>query len=241
MHAQTVLDPGTATCRANGLVRPYAQLREADVAWERRVWRAIDLSDPANAPLRMPTGAPGCLSLMQVIRHGLRNEGGIMAYDPGPDGKDDAFRKLMARSALLRELDTLDTLPASVVGRFAIKEDWIFDRACSRMEVRIIGIAPLVEVRGPEGELRGYRPLFWLYYPECRQLFAWWTAILDGDEKRISFEELLDQRRFKGTVTRVSDMSGRAVNAAATSVDALLRSEDVRRQLEEIGFDLWHY
>ncbi|HRD51629.1 MAG TPA: hypothetical protein PKY96_03180, partial [Flavobacteriales bacterium] len=167
-------------------------------------------------------------------------EGGIVAFDPGRDGNDDGFRKSMPRAELWRELAQLDTLLASVVGRFAIKEDWIFDRARGRMEVRIIGIAPLIEVLGDDGELRGYRPLFWLYYPECRQHFAWWTAIREGEE-RVSFEELLDRRMFKSTITRVSDMSGRTVNAGASGVDALLRSEHIRRQLEDIGFDLWHY
>jgi len=237
---QTVLDAGSDACRANGIFRTYAHFREADVAWERRVWRIIDLSEPGNAPLRAVTRAAGCLGLMQVIRYGLRDDGGIVAYDPGLDGKDDSFRKPMQRSALLRALDQLDMLPAFAVSRFMIKEDWILDRARSRMEVRIIGIAPMVEMRGTEGELRGHRPLFWLYYPECRQLFAWWAAFNDGDEP-VSFEELLDQRLFKSTITRVSDMSGRTVNATATGVDALLRSEEIRRQLEEVGFDLWHY
>ena len=55
---------------------------------------------------------------------------------------------------------------------YKLKEDWFFDRTRGVMDVRIIGIAPMKEVRGPNNELRGYRELFWLYYPECRYVFA---------------------------------------------------------------------
>ena len=129
---------------------------------------------------------------MSVISHGLKDEGGITAYDPGPDGKDDAFRARMSGTALSTILARLDTLDADGVGRFMIKEDWIFDRSRSMMEARIIGLAPMIEVRGELGELRGFRPLFWLYYPECRQLFSWWNAVKSGDGKQITYEALLD-------------------------------------------------
>ena len=35
-------------------VVPYPPLREADVMWSKRVWRAIDLHEKINAPLRFP-------------------------------------------------------------------------------------------------------------------------------------------------------------------------------------------
>ena len=118
---------------------------------------------------------------MSVIRHGLKDEGGITAYDPGPDGEDDAFRARMSGTALSAVLAGIDTLGPDAVGRFMIKEDWLFDRSRSVMEARIIGLAPMIEVRGEFGELRGFRPLFWLYYPECRQLFSWWNAAVGAD------------------------------------------------------------
>ena len=235
-----VLEP--QDCRASGTVLPYPPLREADVMWERRVWRTLDLHDPQNAALLTPQGKlPGCRNLFAVMQHGLKDEGGLVAYQPDAKGEDDAFRKPFLREEIKSMLAAVDTLPATAVARFMIKEDWIFDRARSVMEVRIIGIAPMIEVRGEEGELRGYRPLYWLYYPECRHLLAWWTAITGKDGERVSYEELFAQRRFSGTIVKVSNMQDRAIAGHTTGLDALLESEEVRQQLLHMGFDLWNY
>lgn len=141
----------------------------------------------------------------------------------------------------MKELAALDSLSAPKVGRIMIKEDWVFDKARGEMVVRIIGLAPMIEVRGEFGELRGYRPLFWLYYPECRQLFAWWVAGKGAEGSPVTFETVLDRRLFRGDISKVSNMQDRAINANSNGIDALLESDAVRKQLEAIGFDLWHY
>lgn len=241
-RGQYVLDDADP-CRADGIVRPYAPLREADVMWARRVWRVIDTRDARNTAIAAPQGLKqNCRNLMAVIRHGLKDEGGIIAYDPGPEGKDDAFRTRMSGAGLRSILSALDTLGAEAIGRFMVKEDWLFDRRRGVMEARIIGLAPMIEVRGEEdGELRGYRVLFWLYYPECRQLFSWWTAAMGRDGERLSYEALLDRRRFFGEITKVSNVSDRGITGTRTGVEALLESDAQRQRLLDMGFDLWHY
>lgn len=232
----------TDPCRGDGFVRPHAVLREADVMWTRRVWRQIDLRDERNAPFARPGGTrQPCRNLMSVIRHGLKDEGGITAYDPGPDGEDDVFRARMSGTALSAVLAGIDTLGPDAVGRFMIKEDWLFDRSRSVMEARIIGLAPMIEVRGEFGELRGFRPLFWLYYPECRQLFSWWNATVGADGARVTYEALLDGRHFAGEIVKVSNAHDRGIDGSSTGLDALLESEAIRKRLVDMGFDLWHY
>ena len=42
----------------------------------------------------------------------------------------------------------------------------------SVLDVRIIGIAPVVYAKNPETlEIVGMKKLFWLYFPECRYVF----------------------------------------------------------------------
>jgi gliding motility associated protien GldN len=225
-----------------GTVVPYAPLREADVAWERRVWRLLDLNAPENLPFRDPEGeGPGCMDLFAVIRHGLLEEGAITAYDPGPASDDDAFRVPYSRKALFEMLASSELDHGPVVSRFMIKEDWIFDKQRSEMVVRIIGLAPMREVRGEEGELRGHQVVFWLYYPECRLTFARWAADRDMNGVRLSFEDFFAQRRFASTVVKVSGEPDRAISAYRTGLDALMEAEGVKEQLFHLGFDLWHY
>ncbi|MEO8590203.1 MAG: gliding motility protein GldN, partial [Flavobacteriales bacterium] len=215
---------------------------EADVMWERRVWRVIDLKEKMNLPFLLPSAeVNGCLGLFGVIRHGLLDEGAITAYDPGPLADDDAFKVPFGREGIRTLFAALDTLPEQSVTRIMIKEDWIFEKQRSVMEVRIIGIAPMVEVRGEDGELRGHHPLFWLYYPECRTLFARWLALKQEDDTRLSFEDLFAKRRFTSMIVKVSNMYDRMVDDHSAGLDALLESESIRQQLFQIGFDLWNY
>lgn len=243
LHAQnTSLEPVKNPCSLDGGVVPYAALREADVAWERRVWRVIDLKDVTNRPFCSPSGdLTQCLGLFGVVRHGLLDEGAITAYDPGPMASDDAFRKPFSRSEIGSVVAALDTLPNERISRFMIKEDWIFDKQRSKMEVRIIGIAPMLELRGDDGELRGHCPLFWLYYPECRLLFSRWAAALDPSGNPLSYEDLFAQRRFTSTIVKMSNVFDRAINEHKATLDALLESEAIREQVFRMGFDLWNY
>ena len=85
MQAQNTLDASPATpppdCYLGQDVVPYPGLREADVMWERRVWRVVDLGHPQNSAWRAPTGhAGGCYSLFAIIRNALLLEGAITAF-----------------------------------------------------------------------------------------------------------------------------------------------------------------
>ncbi|HRH70707.1 MAG TPA: gliding motility protein GldN [Flavobacteriales bacterium] len=238
----TSLEPGRSPCALDDGITPYADLREADVAWERRVWRMVDLRDPSNRLFNSPSSELAqCLDLFGVIRHGLLNEEAITAYDPGPLASDDTFRTPFAGSGIRAIIAALDTVPENRVGRYVLKEDWIFDKQRSVMEVRIIGLAPMVGVLGEDGELRGYRTLFWLYYPECRQLFSRWAAAQGADERPVSYEALFALRRFASTIIKVSNVFDRAINEHKTTLDALMESGTVREQVIHLGFDLWNY
>ncbi len=219
---------------------PYPALRQANVAWERRVWRVIDLRDEGNAVLRSAVNGKGCPGLFHVIVHGLLDEGAITAFDPGPTGADDAFSKPFSRAEIAAVLAAWDPLGTSPVTRYMLKEDWVFDKERGVMDVRIIGIAPMKTVLGEDGELRGHTPLFWLYYPECRTLFARWVALGTGDSV-ISFETVLGERHFTSTVLKVSNGMGRSINAYATGNDAVFESEAIKENLFHMGFDLWNY
>lgn len=60
---------------------PYAYVREADVMWEKRLWRVIDMEEKINQVFYYPEMPHNqWRSLMQVIIDALK-EGSITAYD----------------------------------------------------------------------------------------------------------------------------------------------------------------
>jgi gliding motility associated protien GldN len=243
-------------------VVPYTHIREADVMWARRVWRTIDLREKMNHPLYCPTEAINDRkSLFDVIKQGLLVDGSITAYDPGPLVDDDEFRKPFL-AADLREMfmridtqytESLETgdmemviqeipLESRDIKMYLLKEDWIFDKQRSTLDIRIIGIAPMKEIRGDDGELRGYRPLFWLYYPECRYVFASWVAFnRENDAERRSFEDIFWKRQFSSYITKWSNVYDRRINVYRTGLNALLEGEEIKQALFEFEHDLWNY
>jgi hypothetical protein len=95
LSAQTTLEPGPYVnpdpCGVHdkhvGERRAinYTSLRECDVAWEKRVWRDIDMREKQNQPLYYPIEFNACrTSLFQTITRQILN-GNIVAF------KDDDF------------------------------------------------------------------------------------------------------------------------------------------------------
>lgn len=263
LHAQNVLDGAyIREHAATQRVVPYVHLREADVQWHRRIWRTIDLRQKMNLPLHYPwEPVNGQHSLWDVIRKAVLEDASVTAYDPGPMLQDDAFQRVLSAAELERLLNPVDTVwtpslanpdvsdPIAVpmpleskdIMMYRLKEDWILDKQRGVMEVRIIGLAPMREVRGEDGELRGHAPVFWLYFPELRYVLANATAFNPQNEaEHRSLDALFAKRMFRSTVTAVSNVYGRSLPEYLTGVEALLEAERIEQGLFQYEHDLWN-
>ena len=198
-------------------VVPYPHLREADVMYKRRIWQEIDLRQKFNHPFYFPLDPIQDRSnLFDVIREALLVEGSLVAYSAGPLGEDDEFtfplsadsiRTILNPVTLVKQYDDFgevigtvqqsNELSSDKITRYRIKEDWIWDRQRSERYVRILGIAPMMEDFDVDGNSVGFRPLFWLYYPECRYVFANSEVYnMFNDAQRRTFEDLFQKRYF---------------------------------------------
>ncbi len=263
LHAQNVLDGAyIREHAATQRVVPYVHLREADVQWHRRIWRTIDLRQKMNLPLHYPLEpVNGQRSLWDVIRKAVLEDASVTAYDPGPMLQDDAFQRVLSAAELERLLNPVDTVwtpslanpdvsdPIAVpmpleskdIMMYRLKEDWILDKQRGVVEVRIIGLAPMREVRGEDGELRGHAPVFWLYFPELRYVLANATAFNPQNEaEHRSLDALFAKRMFSSTVTAVSNVYGRSLPEYLTGVEAVLEAERIEQGLFQYEHDLWN-
>lgn len=262
-QAQTVLDG--AYIKEHGKTQrvvPYPYIREADVMWYRRVWREIDLREKINLPLYYPIEPINDRkSLFDVIKQGILEDGSITAYDPGPIGLDDEFTKALLPSEVKDMLSSVDTtmtdniytgeldtvittseISSEKVRKYLIKEDWIFDRQRSVMDIRIIGLCPLRENIGEDGELRGYSKMFWLYFPELRYVLVNWDVFnRENDAERRSFDHVFWTRQFNSTITKVSNVYDRNIAQHKTGIDALLQGEEIKEDLFNFEHDLWNF
>ncbi|MBI1266918.1 MAG: gliding motility protein GldN [Cryomorphaceae bacterium] len=262
-QVQNVLD-GAYVKEHNATKRviPYPYLREADVMYANRVWQRIDMREKMNQSLYYPIEEiEDRKSLFDVIKYALITEGSLTAYSLGPTSDDDEFHWPMEASqldSLIRPVitqytedpDTGERVPVQVtaeiksadITQYEIKEDWIFDKQRSERYVRIIGICPMKEDFDDQGNKRGYKPLFWLYFPECRYVFANHEVFnLLNDSQRRTFEDIFQKRMFTSYVVKESNVFDRSISSYARNIDALLESERIKTELFEMEHDLWHY
>ncbi|MEC8662908.1 MAG: gliding motility protein GldN [Bacteroidota bacterium] len=243
-------------------VIPYPHLREADVMYKRRIWQEIDLRQKFNHPFYFPLDPiQDRQNLFDVIRDALLVEGSLVAYSAGPLGEDDEFtfplsadsiRKILNPVTLVKQYDdygeVIGTVPqtnelaSDKVTRYRIKEDWIWDRQRSERYVRILGIAPMMEDFDVDGNSIGFRPLFWLYYPECRYVFANSEVYnMFNDAQRRTYEDLFQKRYFSSYIVKEDNSFNRMIVSYARGLDALAESERIQQELFNLEHDIWHY
>lgn len=238
-------------------VVPYTHIREQDVMWHRRIWREIDLREKINHPLYYPTSKiDDRKSLFDVIKDAVL-DGELSAYDPS----DDEFKiKLTPSEAMAKMGDTISVLVedpetfelvetntyqevSSVdVVKYHIKEDWFFDRERSIMDVRIMGISPLVSVLDENGEFKGLKSLFWIYFPEARYVFANYDVFnRHNDAERRTFEDIFWKRMFNSYIIKRSNVYDRMLIDYKMGIDRLLEAEQVKEEIFNMEHDVWHF
>ena len=243
-------------------VIPYPHLREADVMYKRRIWQEIDLRQKFNHPFYFPLDPiQDRQNLFDVIREALLVEGSLVAYSAGPLGTDDEFtfplsadsiRKILNPVTLVKQYDDFgevigtiqqsNELSSDKITRYRIKEDWIWDRQRSERYVRILGIAPMMEDFDIDGNSVGFRPLFWLYYPECRYVFANSEVYnMFNDAQRRTYEDLFQKRYFSSYIVKEDNSFNRTIVSYARGLDALAESERIQQELFNLEHDIWHY
>ena len=243
-------------------VIPYTSLRQADVMWSKRIWRRMDLRKKQNQVFYYPEEpAQGRKNLFDYIRQAILDDGTLTPYDPGTvvDIDDEFTRALTTEDVLAKmisesEIDVFDeygdvvgtqkvrdTLRASSVKFYEIKEEWFFEKQKSQLEVRVIGIKPMVEKINASGD-PVLEDLFWIYFPEARFVFAN-SEVFNriNDAERRTYEDVFWKRQFESTIIKESNVYDRSINEYKTGLDALLEAEKIEEKIFNFEHDFWHY
>ena len=135
-----------------------------------------------------------------------------------------------------------DPVTASQIVKYYVKEDWFFDKQRSVMDVRIIGISPVIIEFDDQGDAKGEKQLFWLYFPECRYVFQnYFVYNRQNDAQRMSFDDLFWKRMFASYIHKESNVYDREISRyEKNGIKALLQSEKIKNEMLLIEHDLWH-
>jgi gliding motility associated protien GldN len=233
-------------------VLTYQPVRESDIFWEKRVWRIIDVREKMNLPFAYPEEP-----FFKIISEAA-TKGDLPVYST----VDDKFTKRLSTEDVLGMLSKTDTVvtfdPETYeekitiarndinyedVKRYRIKEIWYFDKETSTMNVRIMGIAPMIDVRDEQGNFRFELPMFWVYYPQAREMFARHRVFTMGGNtgSTISWEDLFEMRYFASYIYKESNVYDRKLEEYLTGVDLLMESEKIKNEIFNFEHDLWQY
>ncbi|MBS4012562.1 MAG: gliding motility protein GldN [Bacteroidetes bacterium] len=227
---------------------PY--VREVEVQWARTIWQVIDMREKINQPLYYPvTPIQNRRSLMQVIYDGIR-EGAIIAYE------DDEFTTPLTPEEIQEKLQRVDifenpetgeleeiiiSFRSEEVTKFRIKEVWFVDSKRSMLDVRVLGISPIRQ-RDISGLGLVDEPLFWVYYPHCRNIFVNAEVFnRHNDAQRISFDDLFLRRMYNSYIYKESNVYDRTIAQYYQGLDALLEAERIKNDIRNWEIDLWEY
>ena len=244
---------------------PYGYVDDRDIMWSKMVWEVVDLDERVNFPLYYPIDTNNIgknrRSLFDVLLNNIKNGQIENIYD---DSYFTAKRKLSDIGSAMTLIDTTDLgyeqfnaegivdpqyirrrdITAADIKEYHIKGLWYFDKRLGELRYRILGIAPVApDVNFMDTENPDLVELFWVWYPDARvALYDAKSFNNNNSSMPISYDHLLNSRRFSGLIYREENVYGDRLVKEYVSDNALmqlLESERVKEKIRDFEQDMW--
>lgn len=248
----------------------YGYVDDRDIMFSKMTWERIVLDERANFPLYYPVDTNNIgsnrRSLYDVLYRNIKDGTIENIYD---DSYFTSKRTLKDIESALSKVDTLDigyqqfnsegfVSPEYIVKRdiqsydisaYLIKGLWYFDKRQGEMKYRLLGIAPAApDVNFIDSDDEANKqpiPLFWIFFPEVRDILHQAKAFNnDNSAMPISFDHLLNSRRFHGYMYKEENVYGdREVKeyVADNALMQLLESDRIKDKIRDFEQDMWSY
>lgn len=249
---------------------PYGFVDDRDILWSKVVWEYIDLNERLNLPLYYPTESNQISSdrrsLFETLLNGINTGKITQVYD------DDYFTQKLTAANISKRLVRVDTADGgfavlntnpnanieeyidrtaltsqSIIG-FEIKGVWYFDKKLGELKYRLLGIAPMapdIQRIGRGGDPNEKIPVFWVYYPDARDVLHRMKIFNPKNSAYpISFDHVLNSRRFSAVITREENIYGnRKISdyIRGNSLFQVLEAEKIKDGIRNKELDMWNY
>ena len=235
---------------------PYGYVDDRDVLWSKVVWEFIDFNQKINFPYYFPIDTTNISSdrrsLFATLIKGIKQGKIEEVYS------DSFFTSKITQSEIDSRLinirdengykDTFNIQTEDVEG-FMIKGIWYFDKRQGELKYRLLALAPMgkdVQTLGvSEIDDENLYELFWIFYPSARNILHK-SKIFNPKNtmQSISFDHLLNARRFSATIVREENIYGnRAISdyVRGNSLFQLLEANKIKEEIRNKEMDMWNY
>lgn len=245
----------------------YGYVHDRDVMYGRNVWEIIDLDERVNFPLYFPIDTNNIgkdrRSLFDVLAKSIESGKITEVYGDSyfaskrtlkeiesirkrVDTTNQGRMKLNAGEALAQEDIITYFVEADQVMDYKVRGFWYFDKRQGDLRYRILGICPVTpDVYTLDKDEKDYVELFWVYYPAAREVLNEWKVFNNKNTAMpMSFDHLLNARRFSGTIYKEENVMGdREIKDYMNdnSLNQLLESERVKDRIRSFEQDMWNY
>ena len=251
----------------------YGYVGDRDILFSKMVWEKIVLDERVNFPLYFPIEdnlGDDRKSLYQVLTENMQS--GIISkvYADSYFTEERTMKDLEASLTMTKITDAgieymnengvgEDEIPEEYVIRrdigpadinsFIVKGLWYFDKRQGELKYRILGVAPAAPdvnfIDDENSENSEPIPMFWVFYPEVRDILHEAKAFNNNNSASpISFDHLLNSRRFHGVIYKEENVYGdREVEEYITdnALMQLLESERIKNKIRDFEQDMWSY
>ena len=246
---------------------PYGYVHDRDVLMGKTTWEIIDLDERINFPLYYPIDTANIgkerRSLYDVLTKAMVDSTLTEVYT---DSYFNTKKTLKDIQASLTRIDTTDPgreqfnagiaidqqyiiktdLAAIDVSDYKIKGYWYFDKRQSELKYRLLGLCPVTpDVFTVGKDEQDYIELFWVYFPAARDILHAASAFNNRNSAMpITFDNLLNSRRFNGVIYKEENVYGDREIAEYMKENAqmqLLESERVKDKIRDFEQDMWNY
>jgi gliding motility associated protien GldN len=144
--------------------------------------------------------------------------------------------------------DTFRIQTEDVAG-YMIKGIWYFDKRQGELKYRLLALAPMgkdVQTLGVQDiEDEELYELFWVFFPSIRDVLHDAKVFNPKNAAQpISFDHLLNARRFSSTIIREQNVFGnRAIEdyVRGNSLFQLLEADKIKEDIRNREMDMWNY
>ncbi len=243
----------------------YGVVKNKDILWSKIVWEIVDMNERINQPYYYSTpGIAGvnqkCLFdvIVDAVKSGKIKEiytddtfsakttfATVSSKFKVVDTSDWVKDKIAAGEKITKDDLDVNELRNTDVKLFKIMGMWYVDKKLGEMRYRPLGIAPM----GPDMQAinagisdDSYYDLFWVWYAGARKVLHDHKVFNSKNPStRISFDDMLNARRFNSIIYKEENMKGHSIKEYIVR-DARGQIEEnrkIKQSIREVEADLW--